>query len=259
MSGDIWEAIQSEAKESAQGEPLIHAWLVGAILERSSLQDAIATLLSSRLVNGELERAFLHEVVMEALKEDEEILRSIEADLQAVVDRDPACDRFLLPLVYFKGFHALQSHRIAHWLWKNGRRDLALFIQSRVGEVFGVDIHPAATVGKGILIDHATSVVIGETAIIEDNVSLLHEVTLGGTGKESGDRHPIVRKGVLIGAGAKVLGRVEIGECAKIGAGSVVLDDVPAHTTVAGVPAVVVGESDSAIPSEEMNHSLKCK
>jgi serine O-acetyltransferase len=259
MAEETWKLIREEAKKSAQGEPLMHAWLVGSVLDRSSLQDAVATVLSTRLVAGELERAYLHEVIISAFAGDKTFLPAVVADLNAVVDRDPACDKHLIPLIYFKGFHALQAHRVAYWLWSEKRRDLARFLQSRVSEVCGVDMHPAARIGKGILIDHATSVVVGETAIIEDNVSMLHEVTLGGTGKQSGDRHPIIRKGVLIGAGAKVLGRVEIGECAKIGAGSVVLDSVQPHTTVAGVPATVVGETLSEMPSEEMSHSLQCK
>lgn len=182
----------------------------------------------------------------------------MRADIRAITERDPAATRFSEPLLYFKGFHALQTHRVAHWLWSEGRRELALFLQSRASEVFGVDIHPAARIGKGILVDHATGVVVGETAVVEDNVSILHEVTLGGTGKDCGDRHPKVRHGVLIGAGAKILGNVEVGEGAKIGAGSVVLEDVPAHATVAGVPAKVVGIAEGDEPARTMDHRLPC-
>ena len=176
----------------------------------------------------------------------------------AIKERDPACQSSLEPLLFYKGFLAISTYRVAHFLWNSGRKPLALYFQSICSEAFGVDIHPAARIGCGILLDHATSVVVGETAIIEDNVSILHEVTLGGTGKEQGDRHPIVRSGVLIGAGAKLLGRIEIGQCAKIGAGSVVLEDVAERKTVAGVPAVVVGESDSEAPAMDMNQSLEC-
>ena len=167
----------------------------------------------------------------------------IRADIQAVYDRDPACTRFMEPVLYFKGFHALQTHRLAHWLWKKGRRDFALYIQSRSSAVFQTDINPATRIGQGIFLDHATGLVVGETAVIEDDVSILQGVTLGGTGKESGDRHPKIRHGSLIGSGAKILGNIEVGCCSKVAAGSVVLTDVPAHTTVAGVPACASARS----------------
>ncbi len=180
-------------------------------------------------------------------------------DMVAMHERDPACFSILEPLLFFKGFLALSTYRVAHRLWLDGRRWLALYLQSISSEAFAVDIHPAARIGCGILLDHATSFVVGETAIIEDNVSILHEVTLGGTGKETGDRHPIVRSGVLLGAGAKILGRVEIGTGAKVGAGSVVLNDVASHTTVAGVPAIVVGQANEENPAIEMNQKLDCR
>jgi serine O-acetyltransferase len=173
-----------------------------------------------------------------------------------VKERDPAVCCYLVPLLYMKGLHALMGYRVAHWLWKEDRRFLALHLQSRISEVLGVDIHPAAKIGKGVLIDHATSVVIGETAVVEDNVSMLHEVTLGGTGKDTGDRHPKVRRNLLIGPGAKVLGNLEIGEGAKIGAGCVVLTDIPGHSTFAGVPAVLVGRPQPAEPALEMNQNF---
>src|SRR5690606_26072613 len=189
---------------------------------------------------------------------DERLAEAAARDLRAIVERDAACDSPLQPLLFFKGFMAISTYRVSHHLWTHGRRELALYFQSLASEVFGVDIHPAARIGCGILLDHATSFVVGETAVIEDNVSILHEVTLGGTGKQSGDRHPVVRSGVLLGAGAKILGRVEIGESAKVGAGSVVLADVPPHATVAGVPAVVVGVSREEAPALEMDQSLDC-
>jgi len=199
---------------------------------------------------------FLRDVINDSMAADASIGTSIRTDLQAFRERDPACVRYSIPLLYFKGFHALQAYRVGHFLWQQGRSELALYLQSRVSEVFAVDIHPAAQIGSGILLDHATGLVIGETAVVGDHVSLLHEVTLGGTGKETGDRHPKIRSGVLIGAGAKILGNVEIGEGAKVAAGSMVLNDVPAHCTVAGVPAQPVGECSEGQPALEMNQGL---
>jgi serine O-acetyltransferase len=200
----------------------------------------------------------VRELIADAVEASPGIGQSIRADIRAIRDRDPAAKRFSEPFLYFKGFHALQTHRVAHWLWLEGRHALALFLQNRTSEVFAVDIHPAARIGNGILMDHATGVVVGETAVIEDNVSILHEVTLGGTGKAEGDRHPKVRHGVLIGAGAKILGNVEVGRGAKVGAGSVVLEDVPPHCTVAGVPAKIIGTPDVDEPALEMDHRLPC-
>ena len=198
----------------------------------------------------------LRDLIDEALVNDPEIGAAARADIEAVRERDPACRTYSNPLLFFKGFHAIQSYRIAHYYWRTGRESLALFLQGRISQVLAVDIHPAARIGRGILMDHATGVVIGETAVVEDNVSMLHEVTLGGTGKETGDRHPKVRKGVLIAAGATILGNIEIGEGAKIGAGSVVLDDVPPHTTAVGVPARVVGRPKSEQPALDMDHYI---
>lgn len=183
----------------------------------------------------------------------------VRVDIQAYYDRDPACQRFVEPVLYFKGFHALQTHRLAHWLFNRGRRDFALYLQSRSSSVFQTDINPAARIGKGIFIDHATGLVIGETAVVEDNVSILHGVTLGGTGKAGGDRHPKIRHGVLLGAGAKVLGNIEIGHCTKVASGSVVLASVPNNKTVAGVPARIVGEAGCAEPSRAMDQLLSEK
>ncbi|NCF81745.1 MAG: serine O-acetyltransferase, partial [Proteobacteria bacterium] len=223
-----------------------------------SLEDALAFLLAGKLECSALPAMLVRELIADALEASPGIGQSIRADIRATRDRDPAAKGFSEPFLYFKGFHALQTHRVAHFLWHEGRQSLALFLQNRTSEVFGVDIHPAARVGNGILIDHATSVVIGETAVIEDNVSILHEVTLGGTGKAEGDRHPKVRHGVLIGAGAKILGNVEVGRGAKVGAGSVVLEDVPPHCTVAGVPAQIIGTPNVDEPALEMDHRLPC-
>ena len=230
--------------------------LEDVVISRESLADSLAARLSRRLSREDMQRGELEPLLGKILRADGELMLSVVRDMTAIVDRDPACQSALEPLLFYKGFLAISAYRVAHRLWLDGRRPLALYFQSIVSEVFGVDIHPAANIGSGILLDHATSVVIGETSIVEDNVSILHEVTLGGTGKVTGERHPIVRSGVLIGAGSKILGRVEIGECAKIGAGSVVLDDVPPHKTVAGVPAVIMGESSEENPAMDMNQKL---
>ncbi len=254
----LWRTIREEVSEEAAAEPLLASFLYATVLNHKSLEDALAFLLAGKVESTVLPSMLIRELISDAMRADPAIGNAVRADLHAVRDRDPAAHHYSRPFLFFKGFQALQTYRVAHWLWRNGREALALFLQSRTSEVFHVDIHPAARIGNGIMIDHATGVVVGETAVIEDNVSLLHGVTLGGTGKEQGDRHPKVRRGVLIGAGAEILGNVEIGEGAKIGAGSVVLEDVPPHTTVAGVPAVVVGAVDGDMPAMSMNHSLDC-
>ena len=251
-----WDQIRKAAIEMADEEPDLHHMLEDIVISRSNLAESLAVRLARRLSREDMQRSQLEPLLSEVLTDNEKVMRSVARDMNAIVDRDPACQSALEPLLFYKGFLAISSYRIAHCLWLAERKALALYFQSIVSEIFAVDIHPAARIGCGILLDHATSVVIGETSIVEDNVSILHEVTLGGTGKVSGDRHPIVRSGVLIGAGAKILGRVEIGECAKIGAGSVVLEDVAPHKTVAGVPAVVMGESSEANPALDMNQRL---
>lgn len=252
----VWSTIRAEVQREVEKEPILASFLHASILNHRGLEDALGFHLANKLQSPVLPAMSVRELIEEALANDASVGESVRADIRAVRERDPASRGFSEVFLYFKGFHALQSYRIAHWLWKRDRHSLALYLQSRTSEVLGVDIHPAARIGKGILIDHATSVVIGETAVVEDDVSMLHEVTLGGTGKESGDRHPKVRRGVLIGAGAKILGNVEIGEGAKVGAGSVVLDAVPAHCTVAGVPARVVGCPECPQPALEMDHRL---
>lgn len=231
--------------------------LEDVVRERHSLNEAIAARLSRKLSRRDMTRDELEPVLLETLELHPKIMEDIALDLWAIVDRDPACSGPLHAFLFFKGFHALSTYRIAHALWGSGREMLAFFFQNISSEVYGTDIHPAARIGHGILLDHATGFVVGETAIIEHDVSILHEVTLGGTGKETGNRHPIVRSGVLLGAGAKILGRVTIGEGAKVGAGSVVLDDVPAHTTVAGVPAIIVGETEEDNPALDMDQKLR--
>ncbi len=255
----LWQSIREEVAREAAREPILASFLHATVLNHKSLEDALGFLLAGKLECSVLPAMLVRELIADAVESNPGIGQSMRADIRAIRDRDPAAKRFSDPFLYYKGFHALQTHRVAHCLWHADRDALALFLQNRTSEVFGVDIHPAARVGDGILIDHATSVVVGETAVIEDNVSILHEVTLGGTGKAEGDRHPKVRHGVLIGAGAKILGNVEVGRGAKIGAGSVVLEDVPPHCTVAGVPAVVVGTPDVDEPALEMDHRLPCK
>ena len=252
----IWDAIRQEVEQKIQLEPLLASFLHAAVLAHDSLEQSLSLHLAHKLGAPALTEVFLRDVIDDSMAADASIGASIRADLQAFRERDPACARYSVPLLYFKGFHALEAHRIGHFLWHQGRSELALYLQSRVSEVFAVDIHPAAEIGSGILLDHATGLVIGETAVVEDHVSLLHEVTLGGTGKATGDRHPKIRSGVLIGAGAKILGNVEIGEGAKVAAGSMVLNDVPAHCTVAGVPAQPVGECKESQPALEMNQGL---
>lgn len=252
----VWETIRSEVEREVEREPMLASFLHAIVLKHNGLEDALSFLLADKLSSTTLPSMLVRDVIDEALDDDTGIRAAVRADIEAVCDRDPASCSFYGPLLYSKGLHALESFRIAHWLWERDRRPLAWYLQNRISEVFGVDIHPAARIGRGVLIDHGTSVVIGETAVVEDNVSMLHEVTLGGTGKQIGDRHPKVRHGVLIGAGAKILGNVEIGTGAKIGAGSVVLDDVPPHCTAAGVPAKIVGKVDVDEPAFEMNHRL---
>ena len=252
----VWTRVREEAFEMVRAEPLLGGLVHSSLLHHSSLERALAYRFSLKLASGEMSEQILREIADEAYASAPEIGAAARSDLMAVYERDPACHRFLQPILFFKGFQAVQAYRIGHWLWQTGRKDLAYFVQMRVSEVFGVDIHPAARVGKGIMIDHAHSIVIGETAVVGDNVSMLHSVTLGGTGKEDGDRHPKIGNGVMIGAGAKVLGNIHVGHCSRIAAGSVVLQDVPHNTTVAGVPAKVIGEAGCAQPSVTMDQLI---
>lgn len=252
----VWTRVCDEAVEAVRNEPLLGALIHSGLLHHPSMERALSYRFSMKLASAEMSEQILREIADEAYTDEPELGIAARADLMAVFERDPACHRFLQPILYFKGYQAMQAYRVGHWLWTKGRQDLAYFVQMRVSEVFGVDIHPAARVGKGIMIDHAHSIVIGETAVVGDNVSMLHSVTLGGTGKEDGDRHPKIGNGVLIGAGAKVLGNIHIGHCSRIAAGSVVLHDVPPCTTVAGVPARVVGEAGCAQPSVSMDQLL---
>ncbi|MGL5008487.1 MAG: serine O-acetyltransferase [Paracoccaceae bacterium] len=250
----VWTQVCAEANEVIRSEPLLGALVHSGLLHHPSLERALAYRFSLKLASGEMSEQILREMADEAYSGDSELGQAARADLAAVYDRDPACHQLIQPLLFFKGFQAVQAYRIGHSLWRQGRHHLAYFVQMRVSEVFGVDIHPAARVGRGLMIDHAHSIVIGETAVVGDNVSMLHSVTLGGTGKEDGDRHPKIGDGVLIGAGAKVLGNISIGHCSRIAAGSVVLENVPPCKTVAGVPARSVGEAGCAQPAISMDH-----
>ncbi len=252
----IWQTIREEVERDAEQEPVLASFLYDVVLSNSTLENALSDHLAGKLESPTIRALTLRDLFHEAFSNDSTIRRALREDISAVCDRDPACSGYSKILLYYKGYHGLQSYRAAHYYWNAGRKSLALYLQSRMSEVFGMDIHPAARIGCGILMDHATSIVIGETAIVEDNVSMLHEVTLGGTGKETGDRHPIVRKDVLIAAGAKIFGNVEIGEGAKIGGGAVVLNDVPPHTTAVGVPAVIVGHTLHEHPALEMDHRI---
>jgi serine O-acetyltransferase len=252
----VFDRIRQEADQAAACDPALASFLMTAVLNHGTLENAILHRVAERLDHRDVPSALIRQAYEDVIDRDPSIGEAFRADLVAVIDRDPACLRLIEPLLYFKGFHALQTHRLAHALLKAGRRDFALYLQSRSSSVFGVDINPAARLGKGIFIDHATALVVGETCVIDDDVSILQGVTLGGTGKETGDRHPKIRRGVLIGAGAKILGNIEIGYCARVAAGSVVLAPVPHNKTVAGVPARIVGEAGCAEPARDMNQIL---
>lgn len=251
-----WDRITKEAHEAVEKEPLMGGLVHACILHHKSLDRALSYRISAKLSSNEMSMVVLREIVDEAYAADPGLIEAARADLMAVFERDPACHRLLQPILYFKGYQAMQAYRVAHWLWLQKRFDLAYFFQMRSSEIFGIDIHPAARIGKGIMIDHAHSIVIGETAVVGDNVSMLHSVTLGGTGKEEEDRHPKIGDGVLIGAGAKVLGNIKVGHCSRIAAGSVVLQEVPPCTTVAGIPAKIVGEAGCEQPAISMDHML---
>ncbi|NRP11664.1 Serine acetyltransferase [Aliiroseovarius sp. xm-m-379] len=252
----VWDRITDEARAAIQKEPLLGGLVGACVLHHKTLEKALSYRFAAKLSSNEMSMVLLREIADEAYDSCAELADAARADVAAIVERDPACHRMLQPVLYFKGFQAMQAYRLAHFLWNEGRKDLAYFIQMRCSEVYGIDIHPGARIGKGIMIDHAHSIVIGETAVVGDNVSMLHSVTLGGTGKEDEDRHPKIGDGVLIGAGAKVLGNIRVGCCSRIAAGSVVLEEVPENVTVAGVPARIVGEAGCAQPSIQMDQTL---
>ena len=255
----IWSQLRQEARMAVSDEPLLGLLIRGGLLHHHSFEAALAYRFSLKLASGEMSEQILREIADAAYANAPDLGDAARADLMAVYDRDPATHRLLQPVLFFKGFQALQAYRMAHWLWLQGRRDLAYFVQMRSSECFGVDIHPAARIGTGVMIDHAHSIVIGETACVGNDVSMLHSVTLGGTGKEDGDRHPKIGDGVLIGAGAKVLGNIRVGRHSRIAAGSVVLHEVPPCKTVAGVPARVIGDAGCPEPSHSMNQLLRAE
>ncbi|WP_137388930.1 serine O-acetyltransferase [Rhodoligotrophos defluvii] len=253
----VWTQIREEAEQIAAAEPALGGFVFSTVLSHDRFEDALSQRLAQKLGHTDVGADLIVKAFEDALEAYPAIGEAARADIVAVYDRDPACSRYVEPLLYFKGFHAVQTYRMAHALWIMGRKDFALYLQSRASQIFSVDIHPAARIGRGIMIDHAHAVVIGETAVVEDDVSMLHDVTLGGTGKDVGDRHPKVRRGVLIGAGARILGNIEIGHCSRVAAGSVVLHDVPPNRTVAGVPAKVVGYAGCEEPARRMDHVLR--
>ena len=256
MADKLWTKVRSDAELAIKSEPLLSILIQSAILNHSSLQESLICQIAKKLCSTEVPYKIIYEVANEAFCVDPRILKSVQADLLAVFDRDPSCNSVVQPILYFKGFVAIQAYRVSHWLWNNNRYDFAYLIQSRSSEVFGIDIHPAAKIGNGLMIDHAHSIVIGETATVGNDVSMLHSVTLGGTGSRGLQRHPTIEDGVLLGAGAKVLGNITVGRCSKVASGSVVLKSVPPKKTVAGVPAKIVGETGCAQPSITMDQLI---
>lgn len=253
---DFWLSLKNEARDIVEQEPLLASFFHACILTHHNFESSLSFILSNKMADDVMPAMAIREVFDEAYLLEPTIVEAGIEDIKAVFNRDPAVTAYLTVLMYFKGFQSLQVHRLANYLWLQGRHQLALFLQSRNSETYGVDIHPAATIGKGVMFDHATGIVIGETAVIEDNVSVLQNVTLGGTGNESGDRHPKIRQGVMLGSGAKILGNIEIGEGSKVGAGSVVLDNVPPHVTVVGVPAKIVGRPACQRPCDSMRQNV---
>ncbi len=253
---NIWQTIQTEAAQQAIEEPMLASFFHATILNHTSMEDALSFHLANKLDTPAASAMQIREVVQQAFAADCQLVMSIRADLVAIQQRDSACHNLSTPFLFFKGFHALQAYRVAHWLWNNQRRELALFLQNRTSVVFGVDIPPAARISQGIMLDHATGIVIGETAVVEENVSIMQSVTLGGTGKESGDRHPKIRAGVMIGPGSKILGNIEVGAGAKVCAGSVVLKPVSPHVVVTGVPAKEVGKVEQSTPAMDMDQGI---
>ncbi len=252
----VWDIMRAEAEHAAHSEPMLGNYLNAAVLNHDRFEVALSFKLATKLGSALLPMTMIRGVIEEALAADAHITTAACYDLAAVYSRDPACDDITFAFLCLKGFHALEAQRIAHWLWQSNRRPLAKLFQNQISERLGVDMHPAARLGRGIMLDHATGIVVGETAVIDDDVSMLHAVTLGGTGNESGDRHPKIRRGVLLSAGCKIIGNIEVGEGAKVGAGSVVLADVPPHVTVAGVPAKIVGTPRDPEPALSMDHSI---
>lgn len=254
---DLWQKIKTEAKVLSEREPLLASFFHATLIKHQTLADSLSYILANKLATPSMPAMAVREIIEDVYTQNACVVEYAACDILATRERDPAVDLYTTPLLYLKGFHALQGFRVANWLWRQNRKELAVYLQNQISVATQVDVHPAASIGCGIMFDHATGIVIGETAVIENDVSILQDVTLGGTGKEIGDRHPKIRSGVMIGAGAKVLGNIEIGEGAKIAACSVVLEPVPAHTTAAGVPAKIVGKPNSQHPSFDMDQQLK--
>jgi serine O-acetyltransferase len=252
----VWTRIRREAEAVVRQEPELSSFIYSSVLHHDRLEQVVVHRIAERLDHPDVSGELIRQAYWDALDDMPTLGAIFRADIVATYDRDPATNRFIEPVLYFKGFHAIQTHRLAHWLWGKGRKDFAYYLQSRASAVFNCDIHPNARIGRGIFLDHASGLVVGETAAIEDDVSMLHDVTLGGTGNEAGDRHPKIGRGVMIGAGAKILGNIQVGHCARVAAGSVVVKPVPHNKTVAGVPAKVIGESGCAEPSRTMDQML---
>jgi serine O-acetyltransferase len=252
----VWARIRREAEVVVRQEPELSSFIYSSVLHHDSLEQVVVHRIAQRLDHSDVSGELIRQAYWDALEDTPTLGDIFRADIVATYDRDPATNRLIEPVLYYKGFHSIQTHRLAHWLWGKGRKDFAYYLQSRASAVFNCDIHPAARIGRGIFLDHASGLVVGETAAIDDDVSMLHDVTLGGTGNEAGDRHPKIGRGVMIGAGAKILGNIEVGHCARIAAGSVVVKPVPHNKTVAGVPAKVIGESGCAEPSRTMDQML---
>jgi serine O-acetyltransferase len=257
MVDPVWGRVRREAEDIVRREPQLASFIYSTVLHHDSLETAVVYRLAERLDHAALSAELIRQAYVDALEDMPTIGEAFRADLMATADRDPATYRLIEPVLYYKGFHAIQTYRLSHWLWDKGRRDFALYLQSRSSAIFQCDIHPAAKIGRGIFLDHATGLVVGETAVIDDDVSMLHDVTLGGTGKQGGDRHPKIRYGVMIGAGAKILGNIEVGHCARIAAGSVVVKRVPNNVTVAGVPAKVIGVAGCPEPARSMDQMFQ--
>ncbi|GAA5317090.1 MAG: serine O-acetyltransferase [Candidatus Pelagadaptatus aseana] len=257
VEDNVWQRLRREAREGSESEPVLASYYHAAVLNHSNFEAAISYQLANLLGSNTVPAMTIREVFEEALASDPAIGQAMRADLLAYYDRDPACDKYIMPFLYFKGYHSLQAYRVSHWLWRNQRKPLAMYFQNQISQSFSVDIHPGARIGSGIMIDHATGVVIGETAVLGNDVSMLHGVTLGGSGCAAGKRHPTIGNGVLISVGAKVLGNITVGDGVKIGGGSVVLESVPSHSTVAGVPARIVGRPSCDSPALDMDQDLK--
>jgi serine O-acetyltransferase len=253
----LWDAIREVAVALAREEPILGSLVHASVLNQPHFEGALGYILAQRFGSEDVSAMLLRQVFDAVMASDTDIGMAARADLRAVYARDPACSSPLEALLFYKGFHAIQTYRMAHALLHEGRRALALYLQGRMALIFGIDINPAAEIGRGIMIDHGTGVVIGETAVVGDGVSMLHGVTLGGTGKDTGDRHPKISEGVMIGAGAGIFGNIEVGAHAKIGAGSVVLKAVPPRCTAAGVPARVVGHCPIQEPARDMNQTFE--